>query len=158
MKKCTWEGCEARHHARGYCANHYPKAPGIKEKMLAKQRERRRQTQNALTLRYEKTPHGFLMRLYRNMKSRISGVQRLKAHLYAGKYLLPKDEFYAWASNHPRFLELFEIYKLSGFQRALAPSVDRIDSSNGYSLNNMEWVTHSENSSRGSINRHRRLQ
>ena len=33
-------------------------------------------------------------------------------------------------------------------------SVDRVDSSKGYELSNMEWVTHSENSRRGAVNRH----
>jgi hypothetical protein len=46
---------------------------------------------------------------------------------------------------------MFEIYKSSEFNRKLAPTVDRIDSSKGYSLDNMRWLTHSENSRLGSI-------
>ena len=40
--------------------------------------------------RYEKTPKGFLMRLYRNMKSRVKGVQQAKHHLYEHCELLRK--------------------------------------------------------------------
>jgi len=118
------------------------------------QREYRRRTKNKCTYKYEKTPNGFLMRMYRNMQSRTSGVQKSKAHLYKGLYLLPREEFYLWAKNNNEFSELFNEYELAGYPMKLAPTVDRVDSSLGYELSNMEWVTHSENSRRGSINQH----
>lgn len=99
--------------------------------------------------RYEKTKAGFLMRAYRNMKSRISGVQKAKHHLYAGKALLDKADFYLWAQESAEFHKLFAEYEASGYERKLAPSPDRKDSSRGYEPANMEWVTHSENSRRG---------
>ena len=117
------------------------------------QRERRLKSNNVETKRYEKTINGFLMRLYRNMKSRISGVQKEKYHLYVGKELLNKDEFYEWAKSNDTFLVLFDEYKKNEYDRRLAPSVDRVDSSKGYELSNMEFVTHSENSRRGSLNK-----
>ena len=106
--------------------------------------------------KYEKTPKGFIMRLYRNMKSRVNGVQKLKYHLYKDLYLMPRDDFYDWALSNPKFTKLFSAYIDSGFERKLAPSVDRIDSSKGYSLDNIEFVTMSENSRRGSVSRHRK--
>ena len=118
---------------------------------LAKQRAYRKANGNACTLKYERTKHGKLMRIYRNMKSRIEGVQWHKAHLYAGKYLLPKDEFYVWAMMSPDFHRLYAEWVESGYERKLAPSVDRKDSSIGYRPWNMEWVTHSENSRRGAV-------
>lgn len=124
-----------------------------REKINKWQREYRLRTGDAQTKKYEKTHNGFLMRMYRNMKSRIRGVQKEKYHLYEGKELLSKDEFYKWAKNSMEFYNLFQIYRDSGFNRKLAPSVDRIDSSKGYSIDNMEWVTHSENSRRGSISK-----
>lgn len=57
------------------------------------QRERRQRNGNAYTRKYEKTKSGFLVRLYRNMLSRVSGIQRAKYHLYAGCSLLPKMSF-----------------------------------------------------------------
>lgn len=113
-----------------------------------KQRLYRSRTNNAITKKYEKTPNGFLVRLYRNMKSRITGVQMSKFHLYEGKELLAKDDFYEWAKNSPKFLELFKEYEDSNYDRKLAPSVDRVNSKLGYFIDNMEWVTHSENSRR----------
>lgn len=130
-----------------------------REEQNANQREYRRANGNACTLRYEHTEHGKLMRNYRNMKSRVEGVQKLKYHLYAGKYLLPKDEFYTWAMASNDFHRLYREWVDSGYDRKLAPSVDRVDSSRGYEVGNMQWVTHSENSRRGAVSprRHKAL-
>lgn len=102
------------------------------------QRGRRRTTDNAATKKYEKTPRGFLMRAYRNMKSRVEGIQ--KAGSWSGVDLLPKEEFYAAALMDPVFRCLFRRYEESGFQRNLAPSPDRVDPERGYTLDNIEWV------------------
>lgn len=103
--------------------------------------------------KYEKTVNGFLMRKYRNMKSRIEGIQKAKHHLYKGKEILSKEDFYNWAKSSKQFYKLFEAWERSGYERKLSPSVDRIDSSKGYTMDNMEWVTHSENSKRGTLNK-----
>lgn len=118
-----------------------------------KQREYRRKTGNAETKKYEKTKNGFLMRLYRNMQSRIDGVQKEKFHLYEGKTLIEREVFYSWAKNNDTFHSLFDAYEKSGYDRKLAPSVDRVNSKLGYELSNMEFITHSENSSRGAISK-----
>ena len=120
---------------------------------LEKQREYRRNTGNKDTKQYEKTKHGKLMRSYRNMLSRVRGIQWRKAHLYEGKEILSKDEFYLWASNSAEFHVLYEEWVQSGYDRKLAPSVDRIDTSKGYTVDNMRWLTHSENSRNGSKSR-----
>jgi hypothetical protein len=118
------------------------------------QREYRKANNNIHTKLYEKTPKGFLMRLYRNMKSRVTGVQKQKFHLYKGKVLFDRDDFYTWALTQPKFHELFEAYEASNYERKLAPSVDRVDSSKGYTFDNVEWVTMLENSIRGNRARH----
>lgn len=115
------------------------------------QRIRRKENGNAATLKYERTKKGKIMRIYRNMLSRVTGVQKQKFHLYQGKEILPKNEFYDWAISSNDFHSLFDAWVESGYERRLAPSVDRIDSSRGYEVGNMEWVTHSENSRRGAI-------
>jgi len=119
-----------------------------REQKNAWQREQRRRVGNTYTHRYEKTPGGFLMRAYRNMQSRVTGVQWRKAHLYEGKPLLPREQFYAWARGSAAFWALFRAWEASGHNRKLCPSVNRIDPRRGYELDNMEWVTHSENSAR----------
>lgn len=96
---------------------------------------------------YEKTPSGYLMRSYRNMKSRVEGVQKRKAHLYDGLYILPKEEFKIYEKDNT-FLKLLEEYKKSGWKIGKAPSVDRIYPWFGYHKDNIQWITHQENSSR----------
>lgn len=122
-----------------------------------KQRERRARNHNEETHKYEKTPKGFLMRKYRNMQSRVTGIQKLKAHLYKGKYLLGREEFYLWAFNSDDFNRLYTDWVESGYDRRLCPTVDRIDAKYGYFLENMRWLTHSENSSLGALSKNRRL-
>lgn len=122
-----------------------------KEERLTWQREYRKNTSNSHTKAYEKTMNGYLMRMYRNMKSRVSGVQTSKAHLYVGKELLDKTLFYEFAKHSPMFLTLFYSYESQGYNQKLAPTPDRIDSSKGYSFDNIQWVTHSVNSSRGAL-------
>ena len=125
-----------------------------KEERRIYQRARRALNKNSDTKKYEKTVNGFLMRLYSNMKSRVTGVQHKKAHLYLGKELLNKEEFYEFAKCSPMFIVLFEQYIKGGCQRKEAPSPDRLDTKIGYTLDNMQWVTQSVNSQRGAIARY----
>jgi len=119
------------------------------------QKRLRAENDNLYTHKYEKTKKGFLMRLYRNMESRVSGIQKIKYHLYQGKELLDRQEFYDWAQNSKKFHELFDAWTIHGYDKKLTPSVDRIDPRRGYCISNMEWVTHSENSRRGSLSQSR---
>ena len=72
------------------------------------------------------------------MKSRVTGVQWKKAHLYEGKSLLPKQDFYDWALESDEFRTLFINWSLSGYDRKLSPSINRIDTEKGYELGNIE--------------------
>lgn len=119
------------------------------ENKLQRQRETRLANGNKYTKKYEKTERGFLMRLYRNMQSRITGIQYLKAHLYFGKDLLSREEFYDWASEHKTFKILYGEWVKDNYAIRLTPSVDRVDSSKGYLVENMEWVPFHINCSRG---------
>lgn len=120
----------------------------------AKQRAYRHRVGNIHSRAYEKTEKGYLMRSYRNMKSRVLGIVKKKAHLYVGKEIVSKDQFYQWALNNDTFKALFEAYKQSGYNIKYAPSVDRVDSTIGYRLDNMRWLTHSQNSLLGTLSRH----
>jgi hypothetical protein len=129
-----------------------------REEFNARQRARRKENGNAATKKYEKTKRGFLMRVYRNMESRVRGIQKIKLHLYDGMHLLDRQDFYDWAIADLEFHRLFEVWEESGYERRLTPSVDRIDSSCGYNLANMEWVPFHENCRRGAVSRWAREQ
>lgn len=123
-----------------------------------KRRQYRKDTNNLESKKYEKTVKGFLMRTYRNMQSRVTGVQKKKAHLYKGLDLLPREDFYTWALCSEDFKLLWEDWIVSQYDQKLTPSVDRVDSSKGYSLCNMRWITHSENSRLGTLSRYKNNQ
>jgi len=128
------------------------------ELKLKKQREYRKRNGNACTNKYEKTINGFLVRKYRNMLSRVSGVQRHKSHLYKDLKILSKENFYRWTKEKSlSFLPLFINWEKSGYDRKLCPTVDRIDSNKGYILDNMRWITHSENSRLGALSEKRKI-
>ena len=120
---------------------------------LEKQKETRNKHNNLYTKKYEKTPKGFLMRTYRNMKSRVLRIQPKGRELYLGKTIIDKNHFYEFSINDKSFNDLYFNWVNSGYERKLTPSIDRIDSKQGYELNNIQWITHSENSRKGSLNR-----
>jgi len=120
---------------------------------LSWQRDYRKSNGNARTKKYEKTKKGKLMRTYRNMESRAKGIVKGKSHLYQGLEVLPRETFYDWAMSCADFNNIYDDWVRSGFDRKLSPSVDRVDPSKGYTLDNMRWLTHSENSSIGAKNR-----
>lgn len=102
---------------------------------------------------YEKTTKGYLVRTYRNMYNRVNGLPKGKAHLYKGLPICDKQEFYEWSLREDSIFGLMlEEYKLSGYDMAFAPSIDRIVTADGYVLGNIQWLTHSNNSSKTNKN------
>lgn len=111
------------------------------------QRLQRAESGNLHTAKYEKSPKGFVMRSYRNMLSRVTGVQKREAKFYLGLEILDRHVFYDWSlETESNFWPLYETWKELGYPRKLTPSVDRINVFRGYTLDNMRWVTHSQNS------------
>lgn len=51
----------------------------------------------------------------------------------------------------PQWAELHNAWVHSGYQQALSPSIDRIDNSKGYDLNNIQIITQSENSRKDAL-------
>lgn len=118
---------------------------------LAWQRKRRQSSGNIWTKKYEKTRKGFLMRCYRNMKSRVEGIQKRGYDHYFGKPILRREDFYTWALDSPDFNKLFEAWEEANYSRRLTPSINRINPDEGYTLDNIEWITQSENSRLGGL-------
>lgn len=127
MKKC--KVCRKKVKCKELCDNHYKRTV------------------------YEKTINGFLMRAYRNMKSRVTGVQKNYMHIYLGKDILKKEVFYDWSRNDRAFLKLYKEWVNNNYDRRLTPSVNRIETNKGYTLNNIEWITNSQNSALASISK-----
>lgn len=97
---------------------------------------------------YRKTKKGFVMKTYASMLARVKG-QITNRPQYKGLPILPKQSFYDWTLSDPTFHRLFEAWEISGYELKLTPSIDRIDSSRGYSSDNVQWLTFSDNSKKG---------
>lgn len=89
----------------------------------------------------------FIGALYSNMNQRVKGKHTRSPHLYKGRSILPREVFKIWARNHVVFLQLYKQWKSCGYDISLTPSVNRINPNSGYTLDNMEWVTFSQNCS-----------
>jgi len=100
---------------------------------------------------WNRTTKGYLSNIYSGMRSRVRNPKSDKHYLYKGLKLLTREEFCRWANNCPSFSRLHREWTESGFERRLSPSVDRIDSTRGYVLGNIQWITQSENSSLGAL-------
>lgn len=86
---------------------------------------------------------------YSGMKQRVEGRGQVKTrHLYKGLPLLARDEFVGWSRESLTYRELYAAWVAEGHPLKLTPSIDRIDSSQGYLLENMRWITYGENSAR----------
>lgn len=101
------------------------------------------------TKKYEKTKSGKLMRTYRNMLSRVVGILKSKSHLYGGLTIMSREEFYQWSLDNKDFHTLYDEWVDSNYSKKLSPSIDRINSSLGYTVDNVRWITYSENSRLG---------
>lgn len=113
------------------------------------QRSYRKKTDNSSAKVYDKTKKGFLVRTYRNMLSRVRGIQTECAHLYEGLEILDKSDFYTWSLSDKDFNDLFEAWILSDTPMRICPSIDRVNTSLGYVGGNIRWITQSENSRLG---------
>jgi hypothetical protein len=91
--------------------------------------------------------NSFLSNTYRAMKRRTKGNGTKRPDLYKGLPIMPKEVFLNWAKNHPDFLRLYKQWVSCDFDRKLTPTVNRLKSNKGYTLDNVEWLTNSQNCS-----------
>lgn len=105
---------------------------------------------------YYTNPETYLSQRYLDILTRVEGRDPKTGDRVKGLPVeFTKAQFIKWGLNHPKFLGLFENWKERGHIRALAPSIDRLDPSKGYTKRNLDWLTQSENSRLGGINSYR---
>lgn len=96
--------------------------------------------------KYNRTLRGVISNRWTKMRERVEGKTPKGREKYLGLYLCPKDLFIEWASSDKALIELHRNWVLNNYSMKFSPSIDRIDSTKGYSIDNMQWMTHSENS------------
>lgn len=72
-----------------------------------------------------------------------------------GYDLLPREEFYQLANNSQEFNIIFNKWKESNFKNEFMPTTDRKDPKLGYTSDNIQFLTWSENSIKGNLERKR---
>lgn len=115
-----------------------------KAKIAAKDKLRKQKNQEAILARntlYRRSPQRHPVTLYNAILYRVKTVEGYSKR----RISFTKDEFLAFVKNS-NYLKLYKKWEKSNFDYKLSPSVDRIDNRKGYSLDNIQLITKSENS------------
>lgn len=92
-------------------------------------------------------PEFYLGVCYSEMSRRVKVFDELRPNYY-GKDICTRDEFVSYFIKDKNFLRQYKIWQDSGFLRYCSPSIDRVDNDNGYTLDNMQFISQSENGSK----------
>lgn len=63
------------------------------------------------------------------------------------------DELTAWVLTQPQFPAMYAAWQASNYSKDLAPSIDRIDASIPYQLENLQLLTWEENRAKGALSK-----
>lgn len=87
----------------------------------------------------------YLRKCYAGIKQRCTNPKNHNSKYYYGKEICPLGTFLNRFSNDNVFLEMFKKWQESGFEYRIKPTIDRLDNNKGYTVDNMQILTHIEN-------------
>lgn len=93
-------------------------------------------------------PDFFLRTRHTEITQRCTNINNERRDVYFGKKFCSREEFLNMFKEDSEFNRLFIEWKDSGYDNRFVPSVDRIDNSGDYTLDNIRFITHSENCSK----------
>jgi len=93
----------------------------------------------------ETKPEFYLGTCYSEMTRRVKTYDP-KRPRYFNLSICNRDEFKEKFKKDPQFLKLYKNWQSHGFKRKHAPSIDHINNEKGYTLDNLEFTSHYENS------------
>lgn len=88
-----------------------------------------------------KSPLNVLKERYRSLVKRCY----LERHSSTPENLCSKEDFLNFGMNNAEYHRLYNLWKNQGFKRGESPSVDRIEVTKGYSLDNIQFLTLRDN-------------
>lgn len=91
-------------------------------------------------------PEFFLRTRYTEVKQRCTNPNGTNHDIYLGKKFCSLNEFLLKFLNDENFLNLFKEWGLNGYKINHCPSIDRIDNAGDYTIENIQIITHLENS------------
>jgi hypothetical protein len=90
-------------------------------------------------------PQKYIANIYSCLKRRVESPTTPNYNKLEGTSYISRAEFTDFSMNNPEFVRIYKAWQDSGCTKELQPSIDRIDSSVGYSLDNIQWMTLAEN-------------
>lgn len=97
------------------------------------------------TLKARKKIPGLIKETYRLMVRRVNGESTRCPEIYKGLPICTKEEFFNWANNNNKLQDIHKEWVDSDYNYYLKPSINRIESDKGYTLDNIEFITLIEN-------------
>ena len=131
-----------RKQAKIYYNNH-------KEKRLAKNRKYYYDNREKVIIGVKKRYYsfdGYMKTLFNNIQ------RRVRSSNYNNRTCeFTKEEFMSFMEkNIDQYSKLYNNWKDNEYKKKYAPSIDRINNDGNYTLDNMQVITHGENSKKGS--------
>ncbi len=93
----------------------------------------------------ETKPSFYLGTCYSEMSRRVKTFDNKRPNYY-GKNICIKEDFMIWFIDDFNFLTQYQLWRENNYQRKYAPSIDRIDNTKGYSLDNLRFISQAFNS------------
>ncbi len=99
---------------------------------------------------YKKTKFGLILRIYNTQKRN----SKKRGHPLPS---YTKEELYDWIMAQKLFHHIYNLWKVSDYNKLLIPSVDRINDKKPYDFNNIQLMTWEENNKKGWVSRRRKV-
>lgn len=91
-------------------------------------------------------PIYYLRTCWGEIKRRCTQLVPNRTYSVYGKEYCTKEEFVDRFLNDESFLKQYQIWQESDYKRGLAPSIDRIDNTGDYRIENLQFLSNIENS------------
>lgn len=97
-------------------------------------------------LRYRTNIERIKWHKYRGIVNRCTGKHKNRTYKVQTMPYLTKEEYATWwEENIKSFNTCYKLWVKNDYKNKFAPSIDRIDSNKGYTPDNMQWLTFTEN-------------